>query len=204
MSKSRSRSGGKNRGKKDPAPRSAARLGAVQALYQMDMAGTDLNAVVGEFAEHRLGGEVGADREGERYRQADSAFFEELIRGVVRLQRDIDPLLDERLAAGWRLTRIDSILRAVLRSAGFELMERHDVPVRVVINEYIDISRAFFEGDEPKVVNAVLDSLARHVRARELGLETPPQEADSPERQASPEAGAELEPQAGPETRKGV
>jgi transcription antitermination protein NusB len=164
-----SKAKGRHKGKKDPTPRSTARLAAVQALYQMDMAGTDLNEVVREFAEYRLGGEVGADIEGQRYKEADSEFFEEIIRGVVRLQRDIDPLLDERLATGWRLTRIDSILRATLRSAAFELLERHDVPARVVLNEYIDISRAFFEHDEPKVVNGVLDSLARHLRAKELG-----------------------------------
>ncbi len=157
----------KGRKRKDPAPRSAARLGAVQALYQMDMAGTDLSELVQEFEEHRLGVEL----EGDQYKQADSAFFEALVTGVVRVQREIDPLLDERLATGWRLTRIDSILRAILRAAAFELQERHDVPVRVVINEYIDISRAFFEGDEPKVVNGVLDALAKHLRPKELGTE---------------------------------
>jgi N utilization substance protein B len=164
-----SKSKGKYKGKKDPTPRSTARLGAVQALYQMDMAGTDLNEVVKEFAEHRLGAEV----EGEHYKDADTEFFEEVIRGVVRLQRDIDPKLHERLAKGWSLTRIDSILRAILRSAAFELMERHDVPVRVVLNEYIDISRAFFEQDEPKVVNGVLDSLAKHLRPKEMGINEP-------------------------------
>ncbi len=160
-----SKSKGKSKGRKDPTLRSTARLGAVQALYQMDMAGTDLNEVVGEFSEYRLGVEV----EGETYKEADNAFFEEIIRGVVQHQRELDPLLDERLAVGWRLVRIDSILRAILRSAAFELQERHDVPVRVVLNEYIDIARAFFEGDEPKVVNGVLDSLAKHLRSGELG-----------------------------------
>ena len=169
MTSSKGGSKGRARGKKDPTPRSTARLGAVQALYQMDMAGTDLNAVVKEFSEHRLGAEI----EGERYKEADTGFFEEIIRGVVRLQRDIDPRLDERLATGWRLTRIDSILRAILRSAAFELMERHDVPVRVVINEYIDVSRAFFEDDEPKVVNAVLDNLAKYLRPDEMGISAP-------------------------------
>jgi N utilization substance protein B len=151
--------------KKDPSLRSSARLGAVQALYQMDMAGTDLSEVVREFEDHRFGAEI----EGDRYKKADSLFFQEIIEGVVRLQRKIDPMLNERLAEGWQLTRIDSILRAILRSAAFELMERHDVPARVIINEYIELSRAFFEGEEPKVVNAVLDSLARAERAEELG-----------------------------------
>lgn len=156
-------------GKKDPAPRSTARLAAVQALYQMDMAGTDINVVVDEFVDHRLGREVGADADGERYKTADIEFFTALIEGVVRVQRQIDPLLDRQLASGWRLTRIDSILRAILRSAAFELQERHDVPMRVVINEYIDIARAFFEGDEPGVVNGVLDALARDLRGDETG-----------------------------------
>jgi len=163
-SKRKAGSKNKGRGKKDPAPRSAARLGAVQALYQMDMAGTDLDEVVLEFSEHRLGVEL----EGDHYKEADTEFFEDIIRGVVKHQREIDPLLDERLAVGWRLTRIDSILRAIMRSAAFELQERHDVPARVVLNEYIDIARAFFEQDEPKVVNGVLDSLARHLRSKEL------------------------------------
>jgi len=157
----------RHRKRRDPALRSAARLGAVQALYQMDMAGTDLTEVVREFEQHRLGQEV----EGVLYKEADEAFFEALIEGVVRVQRTIDPLLDERLAKGWRLVRIDSILRAILRSAAFELQERHDVPVRVIINEYIDIARAFFEKDEPKVVNGVLDGLAKALRPDGLGPE---------------------------------
>lgn len=153
------------RQKRDPSLRSNARLGAVQALYQMDMAGTGLKDVMREFEDHRFGAEI----EGERYKEADTLYFEEIIEGVVRLQKEIDPLLDKRLAEGWRLNRIDSILRAILRSAAFELIERRDVPARVIISEYIDVSRAFFEGDEPKVVNGVLDSLARDVRADELG-----------------------------------
>ena len=84
--------------------------------------------------------------------------------GVVRRQREIDPLIDQQLATGWRLARIDSILRAILRAATFELMELPDVPARVVISEYIEVAHAFFEGDEPKVVNGVLDQLARKLR----------------------------------------
>ncbi|MCP4934608.1 MAG: transcription antitermination factor NusB [bacterium] len=165
MSKSNGKPKGKQKPKKDPTPRSTARLGAVQALYQMDIAGTDLNDVVEEFSEHRLGAEV----DGDHYKDADIEFFEAIIRGVVKHQRDIDPLLDERLATGWRLARIDSIMRAILRSAAFELRERLDVPARVVLNEYIDIANAFFEQDEPKVVNGVLDSLTNHLRPKELG-----------------------------------
>ena len=142
----------------------AARLAAVQALYQMDMTGIDLNDVVAEFQAHRLGQEV----EGDRYHAAEAAFFHDLVDGVVREQRRLDPLLDDQLAEGWRLNRVDSILRALLRAAAFELDIRDDVPARVVINEYVDIAHAFFSGDEPKVVNGVLDKLARKVRSDEF------------------------------------
>jgi len=146
------------------APRTAARVATVQGLYQMDLASTDLNAVIDEFVSLRFpkppGDEAAAG--------ADPTFFTELLRGVVRRQRDIDPLVDQQLAEGWRLVRIDAIVRAILRAGVFELMERPDVPSRVVINEYINVAHSFFSGDEPKVVNGVLDSLARKLRAGEF------------------------------------
>ena len=145
-------------------PRTGARVAAVQGLYQMDLAGTDLNAVIDEFVRLRFplppGDEAAAG--------ADAAFFAELIRGVVRRQRDIDPLVDRQLAEGWRLVRIDAIVRAILRAGVFELMERPDVPTRVVINEYINVAHSFFSEDEPKVVNGVLDKLARQLRTGEF------------------------------------
>jgi N utilization substance protein B len=145
-------------------PRTAARVAAVQALYQMDMAGTDLNAVIDEFVRLRFprapGDEAAAG--------ADPTFFADLLRGVVRRQRDIDPLVDQQLAEGWRLARVDAIVRAILRAGIFELMERADVPARVVINEYINVAHSFFSEDEPKVVNGVLDKLARRLRAAEF------------------------------------
>ncbi len=147
------------------APRSAARVAAVQALYQMDMAATDLNAVIGEFEAFRFG----PDAEDQTLADADRDFFRSLIRGVVRRQREIDPMIDQQLAEGWRLTRIDSILRAILRVATLELIERKDVPVRVVINEYVNAAHAFLSDDEPRVVNGVLDKLARRIRVDELG-----------------------------------
>ncbi len=143
---------------------SAARLAAVQALYQMDVAGTDAADVVAEFCDHRMA--ETADSGGCRH--ADTAFFADVVTGVVRTQRRIDPLLNARLAEGWRLGRIDSILRAILRAAAFELLERRDVPVKVTITEYVDVAHAFFEGEEPAVVNAILDRLARELRAEEL------------------------------------
>ncbi len=146
------------------APRSVARLGAVQALYQMDLAGTDITEAVAEFRARKPGDEL----EGVEFSAPDLAFFEDVLRGVLRHQRQIDPLLDGQLAEGWRLGRIDSILRAILRAAAYELLARTDIPARVVITEYIDIAHAFFEGEEPKVVNGVLDRLAHRLRAKEL------------------------------------
>lgn len=144
--------------------RSAARLAAVQALYQMDMTGIDLNDVVAEFEAHRLGQVL----EGEQYHAAEADFFRDIVEGVVREQRRLDPMIDQQLAEGWRLARVDSILRAILRAAAFELTDRDDVPARVVITEYVDIAHAFFGEDEPKVVNGVLDHLAHRARPEEL------------------------------------
>jgi transcription antitermination protein NusB len=156
-------------------PRSRSRLAAVQALYQMDLAGTDLDEVIADFTQLRFAANpppgpddvVDADTN-DALVGADPQFFADLLRGVVRRQRDIDPLVDDQLASNWRLARVDSILRAILRSGTFELMERTDVPGRVTINEYVDVAKAFFHDDEPKVVNGVLDRLARRLRAEEF------------------------------------
>ncbi len=151
------------------AARSAARLAAVQALYQMDMAKTDLNDIIEEFTAFRLQGRD-ADDEGQAVElaSADQTYFAELVRGAVRRQRDIDPLVDQQLATGWRLVRVDSTLRAIFRAAVYELMDRVDVPARVVINEYINVAHAFFSDDQPKVVNGLLDQVARELRAAEF------------------------------------
>ena len=146
--------------------RSQSRLAAVQALYQMDLSGIDLNEVIQQFLARRFG----TDAEVDDVREADPAFFAEIVRGVVDKQREIDPPLDAQLAAGWRLNRIDSTVRAVLRSAMYELLHRLDVPARVIITEYVEVAGAFFSEDEPKVVNAVLDKLARKHRPKEFGL----------------------------------
>jgi transcription antitermination protein NusB len=144
--------------------RSQARLAAVQALYQMDLAETDVAEVLEEFRAHPLVDETEPSTPGD----PDAEHFARLLRGVVARQRDIDPLIDAQLATGWRLVRIDSILRAILRAGAFELMDLKEVPARVVISEYLEVAHAFFEGDEPKVVNGVLDQLARKLRAGEL------------------------------------
>jgi transcription antitermination protein NusB len=144
--------------------RGAARLAAVQALYQMDLAGTGLNEIMAEFESHWLGGEV----EGDQYRPAEAAFFRDIVVGVVREQTRLDPQIDTALSRGWPLKRIEAILRAVLRAGAYELACRPDVPARVVITEYVDVAAAFVEQDETGMVNAVLDQLARELRAAEL------------------------------------
>jgi len=141
--------------------RGAARLAAVQALYQMDLTGVSLDDVLEEFETHRLGGEI----DGVEYRKADVLFFRDIVSGVVREQRVLDPQIDEALSVGWPLVRIDSTLRAILRAGSYELARRADVPVPVIITEYIDLARAFYEGDVPPMVNAVLDVLGRKLRA---------------------------------------
>lgn len=157
--------GDSSKAKPDPiSARTAARVAAVQALYQMDLAGTDLNDVIAEF----LGVRFTDEAQEETIEGADRTFFADILRAVLRRQRDIDPMIDEQLAKGWRLVRVDAILRAVLRGAVGELLDRDDVPARVVINEYINVARFFFSEDEPRVVNGVLDAIARQVRAREF------------------------------------
>jgi N utilization substance protein B len=144
--------------------RGAARLAAVQALYQMDIAGTDLTDILAEFESHWLGGEV----EGSKYLPAEAAFFRDIVGGVVAEQRKLDPLIDEALQKGWPLKRIEALLRAVLRAGAFELEQRKDVPARVVVSEYVDVAHAFVDKDETGMVNAVLDALARKLRASEF------------------------------------
>jgi N utilization substance protein B len=144
--------------------RTAARIAAVQALYQMDLAGTDLNDVIAEFLNERLSG----DNRDEMLASADRVFFADILRAVVRRQREIDPMIDEQLAVGWRLVRVDSILRAILRGGVAELVDRYDVPARVAISEYVNVARVFFDEDEPRVVNGILDKLARRLRTSEF------------------------------------
>lgn len=156
-------SGGKAEGR--PAnQRGAARLAAVQALYQMDLAGATLPEVLAEFASYRLGKEI----DGTQYRDADGAYFRDIVAGVVADQQALDPAIHNALVAGWPLSRIDATLRAILRAGTWELSKRADVPGRVVIAEYVDIARAFFDSDVTSMVNAVLDTLARTMRPTEF------------------------------------
>ncbi len=140
--------------------RRAARLGAVQATYQMDLGGTPSEEVIDEFIDHRLGQEL----EGDLYNEADIEHFTNLIRGVVTDQVRIDRTIEDGLADGWTMTRIDSTLRAILRCGIYELINMVDIPAPVIVNEYIDLSKAFFEGPEPKFVNGLMDRIAKAVR----------------------------------------
>lgn len=144
--------------------RGAARLAAVQALYQMDIAGTDLNEILAEFESHRLGNEV----DGDKYLPAEAAFFRDIVRGVVADQRKLDPAIDQALAKGWPLKRVEALLRAVLRAGCYELVSKQDIPARVIVSEYVDVANAFVDRDETGMVNAVLDMLARSTRNQEF------------------------------------
>jgi len=141
--------------------RSVARLAAVQALYQMEVSGAGSEAVVREFIDHRFDGDI----EGERLAPADEAYFRDIVRGVVERQSSIDKAIVRRLAENWRLERIDATLRAILRAGAFELIARADAPTEVVIDEYVEIAKSFFNGPEPGFVNGALDAIARDERA---------------------------------------
>jgi len=149
--------------------RRAARLGAVQALYQMELTGGDAETIAQEFLEHRFQHEPELARAGE----PDEAMFRAIVGGVPHVQVEIDRAITSCLSSDWKLTRIDSILRAILRASAYELIERREVPALVVIDEYLDIAHAFFGDQQRAFVNAVLDRLARSKRAVEFG-EAPP------------------------------
>ncbi|MFT0892199.1 transcription antitermination factor NusB [Pseudochelatococcus sp. G4_1912] len=144
--------------------RSSARLAAVQALYQMELSGSGVVDATIEFERFWNGKEI----EGLSFKPVEETFFRSIIEGVVREQKTVDRRIDEALAKGWPLKRIETVLRAILRAAAFELLFRKDVPPRVTITEYVDVTRAFYDEDEPGLVNAVLDTLARSDRAEEL------------------------------------
>ena len=144
--------------------RGAARLAAVQALYQMDLAATPLHDILAQFESHWIGREV----EGEQYLPVEAAYFRDVVGGVVAEQRRLDPMIDAALARGWPLKRIETVLRAILRAGAYELERKPDVPARVVVSEYVDVAHAFVDEDETGMVNAVLDQLARQLRAGEF------------------------------------
>jgi len=149
----------------DAEARRAARLAAVQALYQMELAGAGAEEVAEEFIVHRFG-----------ETPTDTEFFKSIVEGVPVHQVEIDKAIAACLSATWTLTRVDSILRAILRAGGLELVARRDVPAKVVIDEYVGIAHDFFTGDEPSFANAALDRMAHRKRAPEFGEPVPDDE----------------------------
>lgn len=149
-------------------PRTVARLAAVQALYQMEASGVGVEAVIREFSDHRFGRDISGGELGESstLADADEGFFAEIVRGVVAEQAELDGRIARRLAAKWRLDRLDATARAILRAATFELARRADVPTEVALDEYVELAKAFFpEGAESGFINAALDGVARDARA---------------------------------------
>ncbi|HEX2793431.1 MAG TPA: transcription antitermination factor NusB [Croceicoccus sp.] len=141
--------------------RSAARLAAVQALYQMDMERTPLARLLDEFHQHRLGREI----EEAQYADAEVDFFDDIVKGVDARREEIDALVAGKLAEGWTLKRLDRTMVQILRAGTYELLARADVPTAAAITEYVDVAHAFFEAREAKFVNGLLDAVAREVRA---------------------------------------
>lgn len=136
--------------------RGAARLAAVQALYQMDVGRQSLEETLSQFSAVHLGREI----EGDEYLPADADFFRQIVSGVIKGQLQIDPAVDNALKDGWPMGRIDATLRAILRAGAFELLRRKDIPARVVITEYVDVAKAFYADDTSALVNGVLDKVA--------------------------------------------
>lgn len=146
--------------KSKPQARAAARLAAVQALYQQQMEQTPLARLIDEFHQHRLGREI----EDEQYAEADVHLFDDIVAGVDARRGEIDERLTEKLAEGWTLARLDKTMLQILRAGSYELLARADIKVGVVINEYVDVAKAFFDDREAKFVNGVLDAVAKAVR----------------------------------------
>ena len=140
--------------------RAAARLAAVQALYQHAMEGTPLPRLLDEFHRHRLGAEI----EGDQYAEAEQAYFDQIVEGVIARYEEIDELLAAKLSESWTLERLDRTMHQILRAGTWELLARADVPTAAVISEYVDVAHAFFEKREAKFVNGVLDAVAKAVR----------------------------------------
>jgi N utilization substance protein B len=145
--------------------RSIARLGAVQALYQLDLnPGLGAESVIGEFVHHRLGREI----DGELYGEADEALFADIVRGVAADRERLDETISAALSEEWPLTRLETLLRLILDAGAYELVHRPDIPPRVTLSEYVAIAHAFFDGKEPGLANGVLNRLARTLRGADL------------------------------------
>ena len=140
--------------------RSAARLAAVQALYQQEMEGTPIARLLREFHDHRLGATI----EDATYVEAEQSFFDDIVAGVDARRGQIDDAIAGKLAEGWSLDRLDRPMRAILRAGTYELLARRDVPVGSVISEYVDVAHAFYDKRESGFVNGLLDAIAKEVR----------------------------------------
>jgi N utilization substance protein B len=140
--------------------RSAARLAAVQALYQQEMEGTPTTRLIHEFHAHRLGATI----EDVTYADAEESFFDDLVGGTAARKDEIDELITAKLAEGWSLARLDKPMKALLRVGAYELLARRDVPVATVISEYVDVAKAFYDKRESGFVNGLLDALAKGAR----------------------------------------
>ncbi|MCF8474488.1 MAG: transcription antitermination factor NusB [Emcibacter sp.] len=141
--------------------RSASRLGAVQALYQMEINDELARNIIIEFIDHRLGKII----EDDHYADADKDFFSDVVMGVEERMQDIDALVAESLSENWTLDRIEPVARGILRAGVYELMARPDVPTSVIINEYVDVAKAFFDDSKPGFINGVLDKISKNIRA---------------------------------------
>jgi N utilization substance protein B len=149
---------------KSTQKRGAARLAAVQALYQGELRHADAAQLVGEFRRHRLGQDI----DGAEAIPPDETLFEELVKGVEARRHALDEMIREKLPANWPFERLEVILRAILRAGAFELESHLSTPARAVIDEYVEVGHAFFSGGEPKMINGILDALARRLRPGEL------------------------------------
>ena len=140
--------------------RSAARLAAVQALYQQEMEGTPTTRLIHEFHAHRLGATI----EDVTYADAEESFFDDLVGGTAARRDEIDELITAKLAEGWSLARLDKPMKALLRVGAYELLARRDVPMATVISEYVDVAKAFYDKRESGFVNGLLDAIAKQAR----------------------------------------
>ena len=153
--------------RRPPTARSAARLGAVQAMYQLDIGGADVGETLAQFSSRVTGDNFDNGDTG----QADFKHLREVVEGAVREQALLDPSIDKVLDKDWPLHRLDATVRAILRCAAYEIFFKDNVPTRVAISEYVDVADAFFDGgDEPRFINGVLNTLARQRRPQEFGV----------------------------------
>jgi N utilization substance protein B len=156
--------------------RGAARIAAVQALYQIELTGASPDRVLREFVAHRIEpqpkDEAGAEEE---IGETDRELFAAIVRGACEKRAELDEMVGSALAVGWSLERMDRVLRALLRAGAYELFARAETPARVAITEYVGVANAFYEGREPGFVNGVLDKLARVLRPEEMAAAGPPE-----------------------------